>query len=313
MGSSRGSRSRTPKAAVALASAASGMPSGLPGSASDARPSLAAGAGAHAVGFLARIGLDRPVEFHSAAARSTKPAAEAGPDLVEPLIPRGSPAPARCSCGSCCARPGGAGGWSRPPRDRRALTEARVEHLAGALDRRLAHVQRAAEVHGHVAGARREIDGLEVEARLHARRRPHQRAVASGHHAELARLGVGARHRDADGERAALVGVAAEAAVLVPGHVGDALHDADRLHQRARRARRACASRGPRPGCGRCAGSARPRAARRWPARSGRSPPCAPGARRRPAWWRTRRAGRPSRSGARPSGSRPRPPPSRPR
>ena len=32
---------------------------------------------------------------------------------------RGSRAPARCSCGSCCAPPAAGGGWPRPPPDRR--------------------------------------------------------------------------------------------------------------------------------------------------------------------------------------------------
>ena len=60
---------------------------------------------------------------------------------------------------------------------------------------------------------------------------------------------VGAGHRDADGEAAAVVGVAADAAVLVPRDVGDALGDADRLEQRLDAVVRAlaCRTRGPAP------------------------------------------------------------------
>ena len=63
-------------------------------------------------------------------------------------------------------------------------------------------------------------------------RRPHEGPVAARHHPELTRGLVRARDRDADGEPAALVAVTPERAVLVPGDVGDALHDTDRLDER---------------------------------------------------------------------------------
>ena len=59
-----------------------------------------------------------------------------------------------------------------------------------------------------------------------------ERPVRAGHDPQLAGIGVGARDRDAHGHRAAPVGVAPEAAVLVPRHVGDALDHPDRLDQR---------------------------------------------------------------------------------
>ena len=62
--------------------------------------------------------------------------------------------------------------------------------------------------------------------------RPHERAVRTGDHPQLTRHRVGARHRDADGQPAAVVRVATDAAVLVPRDVGDAFGHADRLEQR---------------------------------------------------------------------------------
>src|SRR5262249_56119627 len=71
-----------------------------------------------------------------------------------------------------------------------------------------------------------EVGGGVVEGR------PDERAVGPGTDGEVARYLVGTGHRDPDGEAAALVGVASEAAVLVPGHVRDAFDDTDRLEER---------------------------------------------------------------------------------
>ena len=49
-----------------------------------------------------------------------------------------------------------------------ALCEARVEHLARSLDRRLTHVLRAAQVHRHVPGLGGQLDGLEIQSGLYA-------------------------------------------------------------------------------------------------------------------------------------------------
>ena len=53
--------------------------------------------------------------------------------------------------------------------------------------------------------------------------RPHQGPVGPGHDLELPRDPVGAGHRDAGGQAAAVVAVSAERAVLVPRDVRDAL------------------------------------------------------------------------------------------
>ena len=111
-------------------------------------------------------------------------------------------------------------------------TEPGVDDAPFALDRRLRHVERAAAVDGDVA--RRRSGGRSTgrsELRTHERRL-HERAVRTRDDAQLTGSGVGAGHRDADREAAAPVGVHAERAVLVPRHVGDALDDADRLHER---------------------------------------------------------------------------------
>ena len=91
--------------------------------------------------------------------------------------------------------------------------------------------------------------------------RPHERAVRTRERPQLTRDRVGARHRDADGQAAAVVGVAADPAVLVPRDVGDALGHADRLEQRFDAVVRAlaCRTRARRPRSTRGRGTARRR------------------------------------------------------
>ena len=83
------------------------------------------------------------------------------------------------------------------------------------------HVQGAAEVDGDVARCGGQVELGQVEPAPHERRLD-QRPVRTGDDPQLARVLVGARDRDPDRHRAAPVGVAAEAAVLVPRHIGDA-------------------------------------------------------------------------------------------
>ena len=90
-----------------------------------------------------------------------------------------------------------------------------------------------AEVHRHVAGPGWQVDGLELQPGLDAWGRPYQSSVRAGHDAQHAGIGVRTSQRDADGERATLVGVTAQAAVLVPGDIGDTIHHTDRLAERA--------------------------------------------------------------------------------
>jgi len=82
-----------------------------------------------------------------------------------------------------------------------------------------------------VAGRGRKVELRQVEARAHEGR-PGERAMGARDHAKLPGQRVGAGHGDARRQAAALVGVAAVRAVLVPRHVGDALDHAQRLHQR---------------------------------------------------------------------------------
>ena len=108
--------------------------------------------------------------------------------------------------------------------------EVRVHHPALSLDRRVAHVQGARAVDRDVTGPGRERDlgqtpGAAEEGGLH------ERTVGARHDGELAGTLVGPRHGDPDREAAAAVGVTAEAAVLVPGDVGDAFDDTDRLDE----------------------------------------------------------------------------------
>ncbi len=111
-----------------------------------------------------------------------------------------------------------------------------VEHPPLAVDRRLAHVQRAAEVHGHVAGARWAGRAGQVEAAAHERGLESARCEPATTRSwpDVASAPVTESRRSASSSDR----VAAEAAVLVPGHVGDALDDADRLHQRLDRVAR---------------------------------------------------------------------------
>src|SRR6202034_4764399 len=57
----------------------------------------------------------------------------------------------------------------------------------------------------------------------------HEGTVGARDDGELAGTLVGPRHRDPNREAAAAIRVTAEAAVLVPGDVGDPLDDTDRL------------------------------------------------------------------------------------
>ena len=221
------------------------------------------------------------------AAPAASTALASPPEPAGRVSPPGSRAAERYSCGSCCAPRSGAGVGSPPPRGRHGpLAEARVEHLARAASRAaglMCWVQLRCTVTSPVRVGR--STACEVESRLDAGRRPDQCPVGAGHDAQLARLRVGTGHRDADGERAALVGVATQAAVLVPGNVRDALHDADRLGRARRPAVPGlrCHVAYGRESC-RCAGSGRHRA--RAPATlrsSGRSPPFGPDA-RLPSW-----------------------------
>ena len=176
--------------------------------------------------------------------------------------------------------------------------EAGVEDPALAHDRGLGHVEGAAEVHGDVAGpgGQRDAPGGPWSA---GRSAGHTRARwEPATHLELARDPVGAGHRDAGGQAAAVVAVSAERAVLVPGDVRDPPGHADGLEQRLdavgpvgspavtvageRGDRRRSAGRRPRPPC-----AARPR----------RSAPCAPAARRRRRWSPTTSGRRPASSG----------------
>ena len=96
---------------------------------------------------------------------------------------------------------------SSPLPDRRrqwSTAEVGVHHTSFVRDRWLAHVQRAAEVDRDVSAGRRHVDDREVEAATHERGLD-QRAVRAGDDAQLARVGVGSGHRDADGHRAAAV------------------------------------------------------------------------------------------------------------
>src|SRR5262249_2883091 len=103
--------------------------------------------------------------------------------------------------------------------------EAGVHDPAFGRHRRPAHVQGARAVHGDVTGLRRQRHAGQVES-FDAELR-HIRAMRARDRAELAVLAPRTGHGEADGETAAAATVPAHRAVLVPAHVGDALHDAD--------------------------------------------------------------------------------------
>src|SRR5947207_9452164 len=88
-------------------------------------------------------------------------------------------------------------------------SKAGVEDAALVGDGWLRHVQGAAQMEGHVAGARGQVDLGEVAVGL-PELGPDEGAVGAGEDAELARFGIGAGDRDADGEATAIVAVTPE-------------------------------------------------------------------------------------------------------